>query len=242
MFKSAVSGAYYEKRPKKESIYLSETLKREARFQKINRVLLIPYCLVSLYALITGAMGRDFYAVAQASLAIVMLFLPPLASRLFHIVIPQDCRMLYLLFVFCTVTVGSALYGYSKIPYWDKVFHFLSGLLISGAGFILCLGLFRELEGPEKKKRILYATFPFFFNLAVAALWEVYEYSLYFFLGIDAVNNLTTGVNDTMQDIIVCFIGGLLFLGSTIRYFHNQKRTLLLGVCFHYFDLLDQQR
>jgi hypothetical protein len=45
----------------------------------------------------------------------------------------------------------------------------------------------------------------------LATMWEVYEYASSIIFNIDPQNNLTTGVNDTMQDIIVALIGTILF-------------------------------
>lgn len=78
------------------------------------------------------------------------------------------------------------MYGYSWIPYWDKLLHFFSGILISAVGLIVCHLLFRTLSGARNVRYALYILFPFCFNLSVAALWEIYEYILYILLGIDA--------------------------------------------------------
>ena len=47
-------------------------------------------------------------------------------------------------------------------------------------------------------------------TLAVASLWECFEYVANIFFGGDAQRVATTGVNDTMQDIIVAFIGAII--------------------------------
>lgn len=221
-------------------MFVSEAEKRERRYQKLNFAVIPLYLVAAGGALAGGLLRRDMYAAAQAALGLVMLPIPLLIDRLLHFRIPQDCRLLYYVFVLGTVIVGSSLYGYSRIPYWDKIFHFLSGILISAAGLVVCQLFFHSLDGPRRTRRLLYASFPFFFNLAVAALWEIYEYSLLFFFGIDAVNHLTTGVNDTMQDIVVCLLGGLLFLGAMIWYYQKGKRTMLLGVCFQFFALREK--
>ena len=47
-------------------------------------------------------------------------------------------------------------------------------------------------------------------TLAVAAGWEMFEYVANILFGGDAQRVALTGVNDTMQDIIVAFIGGII--------------------------------
>lgn len=216
---------------------MSDLFRREKNFQRINVLLLIIMILISAYCALSGFYRGDSYAASQAMLAIVMFSFPALITRFLHIYIPQDCRLIYYSFSFCTVVVGSAMYGYSKIPHWDKLFHFFSGTLISAVGLIICHLLFHALTGTKKIRFILYSLFPFLFNLSVAALWEVYEYMLYILFNIDAVNTLTSGVNDTMQDMIVCLLGGFLFTCSLLRAYFKGKYGLLLNICAHFFRL-----
>lgn len=216
---------------------MSEPYLRERKFQKLNRLLLIALVPITGYCAVLGVSRGDNYAAVQAGLALAMYTIPLLITHFLKFLIPQDCRFLYYVFTFCTIVVGSALYGYSRIPYWDKIFHFFSGILISAAGLIVCQMLFGTLAGEKKVHCILYTLFPFLFNLSIAALWEIYEYMLFLLLKIDAVNHLTTGVHDTLQDMIVCLIGGLVFSVSILRAFRQKKLSFLLKVCKHFFEM-----
>ena len=216
---------------------MSDLMCREKKFKKINIGLLVFMAVITGYCALRGLYRGDNYAAFQAVLALAMFTFPALITRFLHFYIPEDCRLLYYVFTFCTVVVGSAMYGYSRIPYWDKLFHFFSGILISAVGFLVCFLLFHTLSGERKVRYVLYLLFPFLFNLSVAALWEVYEYFLYILLGIDAVNNLTTGVNDTMQDIIVCLLGGVVFTCSVLRVYLKGKYGFILKVCVHFLQL-----
>lgn len=216
---------------------MSNLMYREKKFQKINLGLLLLLGVVTGYCAMKALNRGDHYAAFQASLALAMYTFPALITHFLHFYIPQDCRLLYFIFTFCTVVVGSAMYGYSRIPYWDKLFHFFSGILISAVGFIVCFLFFHRLSGERRVRYTLYIMFPFLFNLSVAVLWEIYEYLLYILLGIDAVNNLATGVNDTMQDIIVCFLGGTLFTCSVFRSYLSGKHGPVLKICVHFLQL-----
>lgn len=220
---------------------MTDIMQREKKFQKINIFLLVVMGAIAGYCALLGLRRGDGYAAFQAVLALAMFTLPAIITRLLHFSVPQDCRLVYYIFTFGTVIVGSAMYGYSRIPFWDKLFHFFSGILISAVGLIICHLLFHTLSGAPKIRCTLYTLFPFFFNLSVAALWEVYEYMLYILLGIDAVNNGSSGVHDTMQDIIVCLLGGILFAGSLLRASRKGKYSLILTICTHFFDLRGQK-
>lgn len=219
---------------------MQENLQRERFFRRINLILIPIYSLVGLYAVYSGYRAQNTYVIIQGSLALLMLAGPGLLSLAIHAPVPQDCRMLYYFFVFCTVLVGSAFYGYSRIPYWDKIFHLLSGVLLSAVGLVVCQLVFPGLEGTQKLRGRLASWFVFLWNMTVAVLWEIYEYALLVFLGLDAVNHRTTGVHDTMQDMIVCLVGGLFFLGSLRRYLRQGKRSFLLNTCFHLFAMWEK--
>ena len=60
-----------------------------------------------------------------------------------------------------------------------------------------------------------------------AFLWECFEFACLIFLKIDAINHFTSGVYDTMTDMIVCFIGGLLTSVILYFYFAKGKKSLL---------------
>lgn len=220
---------------------MTDWTRQEKKFQKINLVLLFVLGMIAVFVAGSGVGRGDGYAAFQAALALAMFSVPALIARLRHFPIPQDCRLLYYVFTFSTIVVGSAMYGYSWIPYWDKLFHFFSGVLISAVGLIVCHLLFQTLTGSQSARSALYILFPFCFNLSVAVLWEVYEYLLYILLGIDAVNHLTSGVHDTMQDLIVCLLGGMLFAGSLWRAFRKSKYGFILNACVHFFDIRGQK-
>ncbi len=46
--------------------------------------------------------------------------------------------------------------------------------------------------------------------MSIAFLWEIFEYCGLVFFQHDASKHFTTGVHDTMQDMIVSMIGGLI--------------------------------
>ena len=49
-------------------------------------------------------------------------------------------------------------------------------------------------------------------NTAIAVYWEFYEYAMLIFFNNDAINHYTSGVHDTITDMLVCVAGGLVCL------------------------------
>ena len=141
--------------------------------------------------------------------------------------------MVYYLFCLFSVVLGSLCHAYGSVPYWDKMLHFASGIIAIPFGWIVC----RQVAG--KKSVVptrLIGTFAFFFNVAIAAIWELYEYGLYIFLHVDALNMHTTMAHDTLQDILSCLIGGSLISLYTLVKRKRGFPTFFTNLYHHFFQ------
>ena len=115
----------------------------------------------------------------------------------------------YLGYVYLTQLLGSSV-GLYNLPYYDKIMHFLSGIIFVIIGYIL-------FKKHISSKKILYIVINCY-ETAVAFLWEVFEYAGLVFFNYDASRHFTTGVHDTMQDMIFSFIAGLLVTYVIYKY------------------------
>ena len=64
--------------------------------------------------------------------------------------------------------------------------------------------------------------------VAVAGIWEIAEYITGLICGTDPQNVLTTGVADTMWDIIVCAFGALFMIVPYFLYYKKEKKDLFM--------------
>ena len=115
-------------------------------------------------------------------------------------------KFIVILFIFCAHFLGTTLELYNHITYFDKVTHTISGVLTA----LFALLLLKELGICDKKRILFSLLFLFSFTMLVASGWEMFEYIANIFFGGDAQRVALTGVNDTMQDIIVAFLGSVL--------------------------------
>lgn len=110
----------------------------------------------------------------------------------------------YLYCIFSLV-MGTMWEFYDKIQWWDILMHILSGIILGAAG-IEILNSTSNLKLPVKPS--------FLFVLGIACLggivWEIYEFSIDLLFGLDTQLSSTTGVSDTMWDIIADLAGGIL--------------------------------
>lgn len=122
-------------------------------------------------------------------------------------------------------TLGSVWEFYLLIPNYDKIVHTLSGVFVS----MLALALYCVVKPEhrlEARDRVLAALFVFFASMAVAGLWEIAEYFVNLITGRDVQRVALTGINDTMQDMIVCMIGTLAYLPLVVRACKGRKSVL----------------
>lgn len=121
-------------------------------------------------------------------------------------------------FIFASMYLAS-IYNFYSIPYYDKVLHLFSGFLISIIGYILFLELFKQ-----KSRNVInkYADVVFvsLFSTAMAAVWEIWEFSTDLIFGLSAQNGDLT---DTMLDIISGTIVGIITALLIYRNYNKKK-------------------
>ena len=94
---------------------------------------------------------------------------------------------------------------YKYLGFYDRLVHYLSGVILAEAGMILISRIFKKrgLKDDAAVKLI----FAFFFSAACAGFWEIYEFTADSLLHIDMQgSNL-----NTMGDIVSGVLGALTY-------------------------------
>ena len=60
--------------------------------------------------------------------------------------------------------------------------------------------------------------------------WEFYEYALLVFFQYDAIKHFSTGVHDTITDMLVAVIGGLILSIYLIHYDQSEKNHFFVSL------------
>ena len=140
---------------------------------------------------------------------LMALFCPYLVLKIFDLVKLKYTSSIILVnywFCFFSLIIGNLFKGYS-VPYFDKVLHFTSGILIT----LLFAMLFKFICN-QKINNIIKYGFILGMNMLVAYLWELFEYLCLVLLDIDAINHYTQGVYDTMNDMSICFVASVIII------------------------------
>lgn len=115
--------------------------------------------------------------------------------------------------------LGATVELYNEFTYYDKITHALSGVLTA----LLAMLLLKQLGMYDENKIFFNILFIISVTLSVAVCWEFFEYFGNILFGGDAQRVAKTGVNDTMQDMLVAFIGSIIV---SIIYYIEEKRKL----------------
>lgn len=204
--------------------------KREYWYRKINPYLIGFYCAVNIGLGFYYVILSQPYFYLLAFCAPLFLLLPIIWNRIFSLYPVYEFHFIIYFFCFLLYTVGLVMQGYSYIPFYDKFAHTLSGVFFTLLGVIFFY-LLKPKKEIKKSDFPLLSVFCLSFSIAIAGIWEIGEYLVgTFFPSLDPQQVSITGVNDTMQDIIVCVLGSFLFyLGLVISFRKGKPNFLLTG-------------
>lgn len=166
---------------------------------------------------------------AYLGLAAAMPLLLEIGLALFHIWVPTGIRIGYNLFTGTAMILGNTL-GFYRFVGFDKLLHSTSGVCVAILALLAygcCFKRVRPLDDRQWWGQVLFINGV---NMLIAFLWEVFEFSLLVFFNNDAINHYSQGVYDTMTDMIVCFIGGLVITVSLWSAYRKRREHVLYRV------------
>jgi uncharacterized membrane protein YjdF len=114
-----------------------------------------------------------------------------------------------------TAAAGSILKFYDRFPGYDRVVHFVSGVILGYIGYTIGYYVVRKLDlPPERFVIILIAGL---FAYSCAGFWEIIEFATDCVMHMGVQHSNT----DTMGDIVAGFFGGAVF--QVIKFIEHYK-------------------
>lgn len=159
---------------------------------------------VMALALVGALYERQWLNAALIVGIILLTFLPQALGARFRVFIPPEFNLLALVFIFASLFLGEVHGYYTRFWWWDIALHAGSGLLLGILGFLLVYVLNREPRVHLHAEPAFIAFFAFVFAVAMGALWEIFEFAMDTFFGL---NMQKSGLRDTMADLIVDTVG-----------------------------------
>jgi len=155
---------------------------------------------------------------------VLLTALPRILGKRFDVYIPSEFRFLTTLLIFTSLFLGEIHGYYTRFWWWDLVLHGGSGLLMGIFGFLLVHVLNQEEDIHLHLTIGFVAFFAFTFSLAIGSLWEIFEFAMDYFFGL---NMQKSGLFDTMADLIVNAAGTLIISVAGYFYFKSDKTYFL---------------
>jgi hypothetical protein len=157
-------------------------------------------------------------------IAVFIAMIPTAIARNAKFAWPFEIELVLLWFLLTHLTLGYLLGLYTRVTWFDKTLHFgNSGLIGFVAFFAVYLAHYLRHDRPHPWLdgiAILFAT------LGFGALWEIAEFSSDYLFGTHAQGSPTLPpLVDTMWDLILDGLGGVLAAILGPLYMHHSKRS-----------------
>lgn len=208
---------------------------KDKQRKKLYHICLVIFVLTALYGFYHNYQVGNWNGFMMGFAALLTPWIVPTIFRIFKLKPVYEIYLVGIVFMYFASLIGSCFHGYS-LPYFDKVMHFSSGLFAT----LLAVMLYCKIKQVKKvENKSDYAIFLIFINsvnVAIAALWEFYEYFLLIGFQNDAINHYSTGVHDSITDMICAFVAGCFITALIVRYYKTGKSNFFIQLYESFYE------
>lgn len=167
---------------------------------------------------------------AIATGILLLTFVPTHFANRIKVKIPPDFEVMTVAFIFASLFLGEIRDYYNRFWWWDIALHTTSGGLLGILGLLLVYVLNETPRVDLHMRPGFVAFFAFCFALSVGAIWEVFEFSMDQFFGMNMQKPMLgdpSGLTDTMIDLIVDAVGALLVSIAGYLYLKHGNESII---------------
>ncbi len=201
------------------------------RAKRIRLCFTVVFRSLLLLAGVIAILRSDWIYLMLSWVTLFLTFLPSLIAREYRFDIPNEFETAILVFIYASLYLGEMHYFYTRLWWWDVFLHAFAAMIMGAIGFMLVSILNRETRVAIRLSPFFVAVFSWSFAVSLGALWEIIEFSLDAWFGL---NMQKTGLVDTMWDLIVDALGalvvsylGYVYMHKDIRFFSRLEERLL---------------
>ncbi|MBS1124792.1 MAG: hypothetical protein H6Q90_7020 [Deltaproteobacteria bacterium] len=164
--------------------------------------------LIVLTAIAEMVRGDVLYGVF-CLIAVGVTLVPSLLARDLHARTPVELEVALLLLMVGDMTFGNLLGWYVRLPWYDKVVHVGSSILVGLIGFLSIYVL--HATDRVRFRPWLDGVAIFLATVGIGAVWEIAEYAADHLFGRATQGSPTMApIDDTMIDLMLDSIGGIV--------------------------------
>ena len=205
---------------------------------RIDRGISLLLKIILAVGAVLEAIQGNWLNPAATTGVIIVAFLPMLVGYRFHVRIPAEFELLAVIFVYASLYLGDLHGYYLKYWWWDILLHTGSGLILGIFGFLLVYVINEHEDLEMHMKPSFVSLFAFMFALGMGSLWEMFEFVLDQFLGMDTQGGSQV---DTMSDLIVDGIGAFIISILGYSYLRTTKTDSFLERWIQHFINLNRR-
>jgi hypothetical protein len=190
-------------------------------FDTIHKYLVVILRLAIAFGILLELFEALWMNAAIASGILLLTFLPTIFASRVQVDIPPEFEVLTIAFIFASLFLGETREFYSKFWWWDIALHTTSGVLLGILGFLLVYVLNETPRVELHMRPGFVAFFAFCFALSIGTVWEMFEFMMDQFFGMNMQKPMLgdpSGLTDTMIDLIVDAVGAMAV--SVTGYFY----------------------
>lgn len=203
--------------------------------KKLVKISYIIYYLLLITAMIYCYLNHNNNGMMMGLMASFTCFLVPLILKILGFKSVFEIYIINIIFAAIASILGSMLGAYS-IPFFDKILHFSSGLFITELAYMIFCYFKKKIDFKTNDERKLAILFINACNMLVAVYWEFFEYFCLIFLNNDAIRHYTTGVHDTITDMLVACLGGFIITSRVVHYYRTNKSNYWIRLVDNFFE------
>lgn len=182
----------------------------------LNLALIIAYIFSTVYFFINKDIGSAAISIACLLGTIILYIVNQRNNKL----IDNNLYIVLVLFILFSSLLGTCYRFYDIINHYDDFLHVWSGFISVSAAFAI-LNYFIKDEVVIKMSKFFIAIYLFMFSMGVASLWEIMEFLLDTFCGL---NTQAGGLTDTVVDMIDALVGSIIMVPIIIRKIKNKYK------------------
>ncbi|QVL45522.1 MAG: hypothetical protein KFB94_09965 [Methylophilaceae bacterium] len=191
-----------------------------------------------MLGLVAEIWSQQWFNAVITSGIILITFAPLYLQKHFHVFIPAEFVLIAIAFIFASLFLGEIHDYYTRYWWWDIALHTVSGVLLGIVGFLLVYVLNETEKIGVNMKPGFVAFFAFLFAVGVGALWEIFEFAMDGFFGMNMQKPMLgdpSGLTDTMWDLIVDTLGAFVIAVLGYGYLKTAKNESFLERWIHAF-------
>ncbi len=174
-----------------------------------SRGVYLTYLIQGLILIASAAsiLAGEYLLGLSAGLAFLLTLAPAIVTRNLRLCLPWEISLFIAVSLYLHIMGLAGGYYVSLAPYYDKLTHLVSSAAIAFIAFFIAI-----IAGQRGEIRLTTPTIVAFIlttTLAAGAIWEIAEFAIDQVFG----TNLQLGNTDTMGDLIMDLIGGMIVAG-----------------------------